>query len=82
MSSKGTKSKAKPSRKTKPKTTTKKTVKKSTTKKKPFGGYTIRFAGRKETIEQVFGKKPLTPSEMTKKIWAFVKVKNLSAGSK
>ncbi len=47
-------------------------------KKKAFGGYTISFKGRKETVEQVFGSKPLAPSEMTKKIWAFVKSRKLS----
>ena len=46
--------------------------------KKAFGGYAISFAGRKETVEDVFGKKPIAPSEMTKKIWAFVKSKSLS----
>ncbi len=46
--------------------------------KKAFGGYAISFAGRKETIEQVFGKKPIAPSEMTKKIWTFVKENSLS----
>jgi len=68
--------KKKPVRKTLKKTTSKKTP--SKTKKKPFGGYTINFAGRKETVEQVFGKKPIPPSQMTKKIWAFVKAKQLS----
>lgn len=67
---------------TKKKTTTKSTSKKSKTKsksKKPaFGGYAINFAGRQETVEQVFGNKPIAPSEMTKKIWAFVKSKSLS----
>ena len=47
--------------------------------RKPFGGYAIKFAGRSETVEQVFGKKPVTPSEMTKKIWAFVKSKRLAS---
>ena len=63
------------------KTSTKSKIKKSTiskTKKKAFGGYAINFTGRKETVEQVFGKKPIAPSEMTKKIWAFVKSKKLS----
>jgi len=55
-----------------------KTKAKSKTKKPAFGGYAINFAGRKETVEQVFGNKPIAPSEMTKKIWAFVKSKNLS----
>lgn len=47
-------------------------------KKKPFGGYTIKFAGRKETVEQVFGKAPVTPSQMTKKLWKFIKGKRLA----
>jgi len=45
--------------------------------KKPFGGMTVSFAGRSETMESVFGSKPMPPSEMTKKIWAFVKGKKL-----
>ena len=56
----------------------KKTKTSTKTKKPAFGGYAINFAGRKETVEQVFGKKPIAPSEMTKKIWAFVKSKDLS----
>ena len=66
---------------TKKKTTSsssKKTKSSTKTKKPAFGGYAINFAGRKETVEQVFGKKPIAPSEMTKKIWAFVKTNNLS----
>jgi hypothetical protein len=66
---------------TKKKTTsssTKKTKTSTKTKKPAFGGYAINFAGRKETVEQVFGKKPIAPSEMTKKIWAFVKSNDLS----
>ena len=68
---------------TKKKAATKKKVapkKKAATKaKKPaFGGYAINFAGRQETVEQVFGKKPIAPSEMTKRIWAFVKSNSLS----
>ena len=51
---------------------------KSSSSKKAFGGYAISFAGRKETVEQVFGKKPIAPSEMTKKIWTFVKENSLS----
>jgi hypothetical protein len=58
--------------------TTKKKVTKSKTKKLPFGGYAINFAGRQETVEQVFGNKPIAPSEMTKRIWKFVKSKSLS----
>ena len=56
----------------------KKAATKSKTKKPAFGGYAINFAGRQETVEQVFGKKPISPSEMTKRIWAFVKSNSLS----
>lgn len=47
--------------------------------KKAFGGYKISFKGRTETVEDVFGKADLAPSEMTKKIWTFVKAKKLSS---
>ena len=44
-----------------------------------FGsGYTISFKNRKETLEQVFGKYYITPSQMTKKLWKFIKAKRLS----
>ncbi len=66
-----TKAKSKAKSKTKAKA-------KAKTKKKAFGGYTISFAGRKETVEDVFGKKPVAPSEMTKKIWVFIKSKKLA----
>ncbi|TFH01830.1 MAG: hypothetical protein E4G77_02980, partial [Nitrosopumilus sp.] len=48
------------------------------TKKTAFGGYAIDLTGRTETVEQVYGKKPIAPNEMTKKIWNFVKSNNLS----
>ena len=51
---------------------------KSKSKKPAFGGYSINFSGRKETVEEVFGNKPIAPSEMTKRIWTCVKAKNLS----
>jgi hypothetical protein len=65
---------------TKKKTSTKSnsTKAKAKSSKPAFGGYAINFAGRQETVEQVFGNKPIAPSEMTKKIWAFVKAKSLS----
>ena len=59
------------------------TAKKRTTKdskrktKKPFGGYAISFKNRKETLEQIFGKSDIPPSQMTKKLWKFVKAKRL-----
>lgn len=46
--------------------------------KKAFGGYAVSFAGRRETFEQVFGSAPLPPSEMTKKLWNYVKANKLS----
>ena len=46
---------------------------------KAFGGYKINFKGRKETMEDVFGSGDIAPSEMTKKLWAFIK-KNKLAG--
>tara|TARA_B100000508_G_scaffold3474_1_gene2725 strand:- start:1920 stop:2357 length:438 start_codon:yes stop_codon:yes gene_type:complete len=45
--------------------------------KKAFGGYSINFKNRKETIEQVFGKADIPPSLMTKKLWNFIKAKGL-----
>ena len=72
-----TKSKSKSRTKAKPKSKSKAKTK-SKAKKKAFGGYAISFAGRQETAEQIFGNKPIAPSEMTKKIWAFVKSKKLS----
>jgi hypothetical protein len=75
-----TKRKAAPKRKTitKRKAAPKKKATKSKAKKPAFGGYAINFAGRQETVEQVFGKKPIAPSEMTKRIWAFVKSQSLA----
>ena len=46
--------------------------------KKPFGGYSISFKGRKETAEQIFGTGKLAPSEMTKRIWTYVKKHKLA----
>ena len=45
--------------------------------KKKFGGYTITFKDCKDSVESVFGKAPIAPSQMTKKIWAYVKRKKL-----
>ena len=75
---KTTKSKKTIAKKKGSKSSSKKTKSSARSKKPAFGGYAINFAGRKETVEQVFGSKPIAPSEMTKKIWAFVKSKNLS----
>jgi len=65
--------------KTKRKTTKtkRKTTKTKRKTKKAFGGYSINFKNRKETIEQVFGKADIPPSQMTKKLWNFIKAKGL-----
>jgi len=47
-------------------------------KKAAFGGYSISFKGCSDSLESVFGSSPIGPSEMTKKIWAYVKRKKLS----
>jgi hypothetical protein len=60
------------------KSSSKKTKSSTKSKKPAFGGYAINFAGRTETVEQVFGNKPIAPSEMTKKIWVFIKSQHLS----
>ena len=65
---------------TKRKTTKRKTTKRKTTKrksKKAFGGYSISFKNRVESLEQIFGKADIPPSEMTKKLWKFIKNKQL-----
>jgi chromatin remodeling complex protein RSC6 len=68
-------------RKSKKRTKSRKSKSKSKSKgkKKPFGGYAISFSGREETMEQVFGNGKVTPSEMTKKIWKFIKAKKLAS---
>ena len=58
-------------------TVKRRTVSKKSKTKKPFGGYTISFKNRKETLEQVFGKDSIPPSQMTKKLWKFIKAKRL-----
>ena len=51
----------------------KKGARKSTRRGAAFGGYTINFQGCEHSLQDVFGRKPLAPSEMTKKLWAYVK---------
>jgi len=65
---------------TKRKSTKRKSTKRKTTKrksKKAFGGYSISFKNRVESLEQIFGKADIPPSEMTKKLWKFIKNKRL-----
>ena len=55
-----------------------KTTKTKRKTKKAFGGYSISFKNRDESLEQVFGRGNLAPSEMTKKLWKFIKSKKLA----
>ena len=71
------KRKAKKTKRKATKTKRKATKAKRKTKKKAFGGYSISFKNRDETLEQVFGKGNIAPSEMTKKLWKFIKSKRL-----
>ena len=45
--------------------------------KKAFGGYALNFKGRKETIEEIMGSKPLPPAQATKRLWDFIKTHKL-----
>jgi len=38
---------------------------------------TVNFKGRKETLEKVFGTKPIPVTQMTKKIWGIIKKNRL-----
>lgn len=42
-----------------------------------FGGYTVNFNGQEKTLEDLFGKKPVTTPEMTKKLWTHIKKEKL-----
>lgn len=47
-------------------------------KKAAFGGYTVSFKGRTDSVESVFGSKAIAPSQMTKALWAYVKKHKLA----
>lgn len=47
-------------------------------KKAAFGGYSVCFKGCEDSMEKVFGSKPIAPSQMTKSLWAYVKGKKLA----
>lgn len=72
------KRKKKVKKKKKKKKAKKKKAKKKKGKKKAFGGYTINFKGCRDSVEKVFGRKPIAPSQMTKKLWGYVKRKRLN----
>ena len=56
---------------------TKKTTKKKGTRQ-AFGGYTVNFCGCEDTLQKIFGNQPMPPSQMTKKLWAYVKKNRLN----
>jgi len=37
-----------------------------------FEGYSLCFKGCKASLEDVFGKKPIPPSQMTKLLWEYI----------
>ena len=57
--------------------TKRKTTKTKRKTKKAFGGYSVSFKNRVESLEQIFGRADIPPSEMTKKLWNFIKKKGL-----
>ncbi len=76
---KATKTKRKATKTKRKATKTKRKATKTKRKtKKAFGGYSISFKNRDESLEQVFGRGNLAPSEMTKKLWKFIKSKRLA----
>ena len=46
---------------------------KAAKKKGPFGGYAVCFKGCTDTLESLFGRDPMPPSRMTKRLWEYVK---------
>ncbi len=42
-----------------------------------FGGYTVDFSNQNVTLEDLFGSKPVTTPEMTKKLWQHIKKNKL-----
>ena len=47
-------------------------------KKVPFGGYQVCFKGCTDTLESLFGSTPMPPSDMTKRLWGYVKRHHLA----
>ena len=39
--------------------------------------YEIDFSNCEETLKEVFGNKPIPPTEMTRRLWNFIKKKNI-----
>ena len=51
---------------------------KKKTKKPAFGWFVINFTNANDTMEEVFGKKSISPAQMTKLIWRYVKKQKLA----
>ena len=51
---------------------------KKKTKKPAFGGFVINFTNANDTMEEVFGKKSISPAQMTKLIRRYVKKQKLA----
>ena len=49
-------------------------------KKAAFGGMTVSFKGCDDSMQDVFGSSGIAPSEMTKKLWLYIKVLQKLAG--
>ncbi len=48
-------------------------------KKKAFGGYHVNFSKVADwPVSKIFGKGDVGPSEMTKRLWKFVKANRLA----
>ncbi len=47
-----------------------------------FGGFTVNFAGQKASLEQVFGKEPINPAQMTKQLHLYINDHRLSSKAK
>jgi len=49
----------------------------------PFGNYKVNFSPVAGVpLMDVFGREPLTPSDMMKALWKFIKAKNLATPKK
>jgi len=72
-------SRRKSKRKTTRRKSKRKTSRRKSKKKVPFGGYGIDFTNCHDTLEEVFGNKPVSPPQMTKLIWKYIKRKRIAS---
>lgn len=50
---------------------------KAKAKRPAFGGFSINFKGCTDSLESVFGSAPISPPQMTKTLWGYVKKKKI-----